>query len=182
MVRYVLGPSISRFTWLPGTGLPPDARLMAQVTDCSAGIVCMPVLSAQAQRLLVRPERTQHEGNVFLEGDSQLVGAAHHVFPAHTASKCLVLELLLDAGDFEVLETAGWADESAGHQKPGQLVHGEQRFGHGCVAWNTAVGGMSQDCALHVFGESLRCQQADAVGGMTFGGRMPAVGEPLVVE
>src|ERR687898_648413 len=182
MVRYVSGPSISRLTWLPGTGLPPAARLMAQVTDCSARIICMSVLGAEAQRPLMRPERTQHESDVFVERNSQLLGAAHHVFPADTPGKRLVLELLLDAGDFEVLETAGRTNQSAGHQEACELVDRKERLCHGRVAGNAAVCGVPQDRALHAFGESLCCQQANAFSRVTFRGRMLAVGKPLVVE
>jgi hypothetical protein len=55
----------------------------------------------------VRPKGLQQEGDVVVQRYTQLFNALSHVFPADPAGKGLVLKLFLDAGDFQVLQTAG---------------------------------------------------------------------------
>ena len=105
-----------------------------------------------------------------------------HVVPADTSSEGLVLELLLDARDLEIGQTARRADQGTRHEKPAQLVDREERLGHRRVAGDAGVVGVTEDGTLHRLGQAFGREPADALGRMLLGGRMRRVGKSLVVE
>src|SRR5215203_1629729 len=61
----------------------------------------------ETERALMWAERGENEGDVLVQRNAQLGCASYNVLPAYTTRKCLVLELLFDAGDFQVLQAAG---------------------------------------------------------------------------
>src|SRR5215472_16303717 len=69
-------------------------------------------------------EGADHEADVLVEVDSELLGAAIHVVPVHRAREALVLELLLHRARLEPRDGTPRAHEGAGGDETRQLVTG----------------------------------------------------------
>src|SRR5215467_4000298 len=69
-------------------------------------------------------EGADHEADVLVEVDAELLGAAIHVVPVHRAREALVLELLLHRAGLEPGDGASRAHEGAGGDEARQLVTG----------------------------------------------------------
>ena len=171
---------------MPGIGRPPAARLIALATVCSARTGTAPRRGHAAPRPSTRScGRSAASTNAMCSssGTPELGGALQHVLAAHAPRERLVLELLLDAGDLEILEAPRRPHQRAGHQEPAQLVHREERPGHRRVARHAGVVRVSEDGARRsASGSPRRGEDPHAFGRVLLGGRMGGVGKALVVE
>src|SRR3954467_6744495 len=114
----------------------------------------------------------QQKADVLVQRNAQLFGTLKDILPAHSTGERLVLQLLLDAGDLEILQTTRWSDQGAGDEKTSQLVHREQGAGHGRVPRHPAVGCVAEDGVLHGLGKSPGGEQTYAFGRVLLCGRM----------
>src|SRR5260370_10935192 len=82
--------------------------------------------AAQAERVRRALHGLDAEGDMLLERDAQLFGAAADVVAIHAARKGFVLQLALHGVRFDFQDTLARFDERAGRQEAGQLVAGEE--------------------------------------------------------
>src|ERR687886_2745772 len=85
------------------------------------------ITSFQPDSLLHGLEGFDDEAYVLVEFDAEFGDDLAYVFAVDGARERLVLELLLDRGDFEVVQALRRAHERAGDEEAAQLVRGEER-------------------------------------------------------
>src|SRR5207244_10389015 len=64
-------------------------------------------------------ERLDHEGDVFVQVDAQLLGAVGDIVAVDVAGESFVLHLFANSGDIYFVDALAGADESHGGDEPG---------------------------------------------------------------
>ena len=101
--------------------------------------------------------------------DSQFGCAVDDVVAVDAAGEGLVLELLPDAGDFDIVDGFAGLDERAGGEEAGELVAGEERLVQMRDARRAGVLGVAEDGVANLRRPAALFEDADADPGMLFG-------------
>ena len=83
--------------------------------------------AAEAEGISLFAHGGDAEGDVFVERDAEFLDAFDYVFAADAAGKGFVFHSFFDRADFKIEDAFGRTDVSAGGEKAGKFVAGEQR-------------------------------------------------------
>jgi hypothetical protein len=122
------------------------------------------------------------EGDVFFEGNAELLGAPANVFAGNAAGEGFVLEALEDGTDFEIEDGFGRPNVGAGGKKAGELVAGKKHVLERGLAGDASVVGVGKDGANHFIGIAALAKDFGAFGGVLAAGSVGVVGPALVIE
>ena len=135
---------------------------------------------AEPELVGARLHRRDHEGDVLVEVDAELLGALADLVTVDARSERGLLELLLDGLRRHPLD-AGRADERAGGDEAGELIDREERLGHVGLARDAQEGGVPGDRVDELLGPAALLEQPQGGAGVAVLG-VVEIREALVVE
>src|SRR5216684_6410737 len=138
--------------------------------------------AAQAEGVGVLAHRSDAEGDVLFEWDTQFLGAFTDIVAADAFGEGLVFHAAFDGIHFQIEDALRGADVGAGGEKAGQFVAGEERVLERGLAGDVAVVGVGEDGADDFLRVAFLAKNLGTFGGVLLVRGVGFVGPALVVE
>src|SRR5512133_634545 len=122
-------------------------------------------LRAEAELIGALRERLDDQGDVLVLVDPELLDPPLNLISVDRRSEGRLLELLLDRLRPHALDARG-ADQGAGGDEAGELVHGIERLRHPGLAGDAHEVGVAAHCVDHLLRIAAVGQLLDCVAGM----------------